>query len=71
MAVPIRTMKLFLIRARVSEKANHDIYAGGKVKSVMLVMPYVEFGTRRKSKKNKNFIQKLSRFYPQRETSKR
>lgn len=59
MTVPVRTMKLFsTIRARVSRKSLlASIYAGGKVRGVDVnYATYVEFGTRRKSKKNKKMI---------------
>lgn len=59
MTVPVRTMKLFsTIRARVSrKKLIASIYAGGKVKGVDVgYATYVEFGTRRKSKKTKKEI---------------
>lgn len=59
MTVPVRTMKLFsTIRARVSrKKLIASIYAGGKVKGVDVgYATYVEFGTRRESKKNKKMI---------------
>jgi len=59
MAVPIRMMALFsTIRRRVNKKKMYvSIYAGGKVRGVDVdYATYVEFGTRRKSKKTKKEI---------------